>query len=63
MLEGVSGLTSPTLSAQAGPRRAGCPRPCPDGFWISPGNTVDNLSSQPVPAVTHPHSSGFFPYV
>ena len=39
---------------QAGPPRASCPGPHPDGFWLSP--IYSHLSGQPVPVLSHPHS-------
>jgi len=60
--EGTSGSSTP-ISAPAGTPRAGCPGSCPRGFWGSPRRRLHNLSGQPVPPFSHPHSKGMLPHV
>lgn len=46
--------------AQAGPPRACFPKPCPDGFGITPWK-VHNLPEKYVPVLSHCHRKKLFP--
>lgn len=59
--EGTSGCSDPTPPVYARMPRAGCPGPCPGGFWISQGGRLHNLFGQPVPALGRLHSEKVFP--
>ena len=51
-LERTSGDHLVHAHCQEGLPRAGCPGPCPDGFWLPP--IYNHLSGQPVPSAQSP---------
>lgn len=48
---------------KAGTTRAGCSRPRPVGFWLSPGQGFHSLPRYPIPVFNQPYSKKVFSYV